>query len=177
MMRKDELKRAVAKAAVIVACALLPAISYASQDTDAMKANATASSSAGMAGGSIYVVSGDVFVAQGKDPAHRVTDHEAIVSNTLVNTGDHSSALLKFEDGQVVTMQSNSTFQVREYRYDAKKIENSNIVFSMLKGGMRFVTGLIGKARKQAFRLGHTECDHRDTRYRFHGNHGGQIDV
>jgi hypothetical protein len=153
MMKKDELKRTVAKAAVIVACALLPAISYASQDTDAMKTKAPTASSASMAGGSIYVVSGTVFVAQGKNPAHRVTDHEAIVSNTLVNTGENSSALLKFEDGQVVTMQSNSTFRVREYRYDAKKIENSNIVFSMLKGGMRFVTGLIGKARKQAFRL------------------------
>jgi hypothetical protein len=153
MMKKDDLKRAVAKAAVIVACALLPAISYASQDTDAMKTKAPAASSASMAGGSIYVVSGTVFVAQGKNPAHRVTDHEAIVSNTLVNTGENSSALLKFEDGQVVTMQSNSTFRVREYRYDAKKIENSNIVFSMLKGGMRFVTGLIGKARRQAFRL------------------------
>jgi hypothetical protein len=153
MMKKVELKRAVAKAAVIVACALLPALSYASQDTDAMKTKAGNASSAGMAGGSIYVVSGKVFVAQGKNPAHRVTDHEAIVSDTLVNTGENSTALLKFEDGQVVTMQSNSTFHVREYRYDANKIENSNIVFSMLKGGMRFATGLIGKLRRQAFRL------------------------
>lgn len=142
-------------AAIIVALALIPAVSSASQDTDAMNANAkaTAATSAQMAGSHIYVVNGDVFVAQGKNPAHRVTDNEAIVSDTLVNTGKNSAALLKFEDGQAVTMQSNSTFQVREYRYDAQKIENSNIVFSMYKGGMRFVTGLIGKLRKQAFRL------------------------
>jgi hypothetical protein len=144
-------------AAIIVALALIPAVASASQDTDAMKAGATASVPAAVPAQSaeshIYLVKGDVFVAQGQSPAHRVTDNEIIVSNTLVNTGDDSAALLKFEDGQVVTMQSNSTFLVREYRYDAKKIENSNIVFSMLKGGMRFATGLIGKLRRQAFRL------------------------
>jgi FecR protein len=153
MTRNDQLKRAVAKAAVIVACALLPAISSASQDTDAMKARNTAETSMQAAGSHVYVVNGDVFVAQGKNAAHRVDGNEAIVSNTLVSTGKNSSALLKFEDGQVVTMQPNSSFRIREYRYDAKKIENSNIVFSMLRGGMRFATGLIGKLRKQAFRL------------------------
>jgi hypothetical protein len=153
MIRIDELKRTVAKAAVIVVCALLPAISSASQDSDAMKAGNTAATSASTGGGHVYVVNGDVFVAQGNNPAHRVEGNEALVSNTLVTTVANSSALLKFDDGQVVTMQPDSSFQVREYRYDANKIENSNIVFSMFKGGMRFVTGLIGKARKQAFRL------------------------
>jgi hypothetical protein len=153
MTRIDVLKRAIAKAAVILVCALLPAISYASQDSDAMKAGNTAATSVSTGSGHVYVVNGDVFVAQGGNPAHRVDGNEAVISNTLVNTGANSSALLKFDDGQTVTMQANSSFQVREYRYDAKKIENSNIVFSMLKGGMRFVTGLIGKARKQAFRL------------------------
>jgi|GEM_PF-478626 len=153
MMSQDELKRAVTKAAVIVACALIPATSSASQDTDAINAGTTAATSVRMARGHIYAVKGNVFVAQGKNPAHRVTDNEAVVSDTLVNTGENSAALLRFDDGQVVTMQPNSTFQVREYRYDAKKIEDSNIVFSMLKGGMRFITGLIGQRNKQAFRL------------------------
>ena len=153
MIRIDELKRTVAKAALIVACALLPAISSASQDTDAMKAGTTATTSMQASGGRVYVVNGEVFVAQGRSAAHRVSENEPVVSDTMVSTGANSAALLKFDDGQVVTLQSNSAFQVREYRYDAKKIENSNIVFSMLKGGMRFATGLIGKLRKQAFRL------------------------
>ncbi len=124
-------------AALLLALALFPALSPAAQAS----------------GGRVYAVSGNVYVAQGKNPAHRVTGNEVIVSDTLVNTGYNSSALLRFEDGQVVTMQGNSAFHVREYRYDARKIENSNIVFSMFKGGMRFITGLIGQKRKQAFRL------------------------
>ena len=101
----------------------------------------------------IYAVEGEVFVTQGKNPARRVTGNEVISPDTVVNTGDKGAALMKFEDGQVVSMKSNSSFQVREYHYDSKQAENSNIVFSMFKGGMRFITGAIGKERKQAFRL------------------------
>lgn len=139
-------------AAVIVALALFPAVTSAAPAA----ARGTTTSPAmpiQTAGGRIYVVSGSVFATQGRNPAHRVINSEPIVSDTLFNTGDKSSALLKFEDGQIVTMQANSTFHVREYRYNPRQPESNNIVFSMFKGGMRFVTGLIGQQRKQAFRL------------------------
>lgn len=124
-------------ASIIVVLALSPVISFAAQET----------------GSRVYVVSGNVFVTQGKNPAHRVSNSEPIVPDTLFNTGDKSAALLKFEDGQVVTMHANSTFYVRAYRYDVRQTQNSNIFFSMVKGEMRFITGLIGQQRKQAFRL------------------------
>jgi len=133
--------------ALIVLTALFPAVSFAAPATD----NPT--TAINEPGSHIYVVSGEVTVTQGKHPAHRVINNEIIVSNTLVNTGDKSAALLRFQDGQIVTMQANSTFHVREYRYDAKKINNSNIVFSVFRGGMRFITGLIGQHRKQSFKV------------------------
>lgn len=49
-----------------------PAISYAAQET----------------GSRIYVVSGNVYVLQGKNPAHRVTNSEPIVSDTITNTSE-----------------------------------------------------------------------------------------
>lgn len=105
------------------------------------------------AGGWVYDASGDVSIAVGKKPARSAIKNDAIASDTVINTGDKAYAVLKFEDGQVVVMQSNSTFHVREYRYEPDKIEKSNILFSMLKGGMRFVTGLIGQRNKTAFKL------------------------
>ncbi|MFZ5524137.1 MAG: FecR family protein [Pseudomonadota bacterium] len=155
MKSKVELKleRVFAKVAAIAVCVLLPAISSASQDTDAINARASAMKSAQSEGNRVYMVQGSVFVTPGKNPAHRVIDSEAIGSDTLVSTGEDSAALLKFEDGQIVTMRANSTFRVREYRYNARKVEDSSIIFSLLKGGMRFVTGLIGQRKKQAFRL------------------------
>lgn len=105
------------------------------------------------AGGWIYDASGDVSVAVGKGPAHSAAKNDAIASDTVITTGDKAFAVLKFEDGQVVAMQANTTFHVREYRYEPDRIEKSNMLFSMLKGGMRFVTGLIGERNKTAFKL------------------------
>ena len=132
-------------ATLFAALVLIPSVSSAAQEA--------APPSAPSAGSRVYAVSGNVSTKQGKNPAHRVINSEPLVSDTLISTGDKSSALVRFEDGEVVTMQANSVLYVRNYRYDAAKIGDSSIVLSMFKGGMRFITGLIGQNRKQAFRL------------------------
>lgn len=111
------------------------------------------SASAWAAGGYVIDATGDVFIVIGEADAQRAKKDDAITSGTIINTGDNSHAVLKFEDGQVVVMQSNSSFQVREYSYEAKQVEKSNIVFAMFRGGMRFVTGLIGQRNRDAFKL------------------------
>jgi hypothetical protein len=132
-------------ATLFAALVLIPSVSSAAQEA--------ASPSVPTAGSRVYAVSGNVSTKQGKNPAHRVINSEPLVSDTLISTGDKSSALVRFADGEVVTMQDNSVLYVRNYRYDAAKIGDSSIVLSMFKGGMRFITGLIGQNRKQAFRL------------------------
>lgn len=105
------------------------------------------------AGGFVYDAVGDVSVGIGKNATHSVAKNDIIPPDTVVNTGDKSYAVLKFEDGQVATMQANTAFHVREYRYDPKNAEKSNIVFSKFMGGMRFISGLIGQRNHKAFRL------------------------
>ncbi|MEO6974769.1 MAG: FecR family protein [Gallionella sp.] len=140
-------------AAIFTILALFPAVSSASQDADAMKANTPSADAVRTSGSRVYAVSGEVYISRGKNPAHRVVTSEPISSDTLIQTDNNSTALLKFADGQVATMQSNSIFKVREYRYDPKQLSNSSAVFSLFQGGMRFITGLIGKLNHQAFRL------------------------
>lgn len=111
------------------------------------------SASAWAAAGYVSDAMGDVSAVVGKAESQPVNRNDAIAPGTIINTGDRSHAVLRFEDGQVVVMQSNSSFHVREYSYEIKYAEKSHIVFAMLKGGMRFVTGLIGQQNKEAFKL------------------------
>ena len=113
----------------------------------------TMTTSAWAAGGYVYETIGEVSLSVGKNATHTVVKNDVIPSDAVVNTGDKSYAVLKFEDGQVATMQANTAFHVREYRYDPKNPEKSNIVFSKFTGGMRFITGLIGQRNHRAFRL------------------------
>lgn len=103
--------------------------------------------------GHIEKLSGDVVIVVGKQAARRAQQFDPIVSDTYVNTGDRSSAELKFEDGETIDMQSNSTLHVRQYQYSPGRKNDNRAVFSMFQGVMRFVTGLIGQQNKEAFRL------------------------
>lgn len=72
---------------------------------------------------------------------------------TTVKTGDISSATLTFEDGHSITLQSNTSFVIEAYRFDRLYMQNSSIVISLLKGGIRSITGLIGEMNRSAFKL------------------------
>lgn len=124
----------ITKAAILILIASTPVIAWAGS-------------------GYIYDADGSVFIARGKDVPRPAAVRDAVSSGTLIRTGDGGHAVLKFEDGQVVSLQANSTLLVREYIYDPQQAKKSHIVFSMLGGGMRFVTGQIAHLNPKAFRL------------------------
>lgn len=82
----------------------------------------------------------------------------AVHAGELVSTGVNSFANLKFSDGGLVTLRPNSRFEIREYRYtaavpdlppetpDSAARPAGRAFFRLLKGGLRTITGLIGKS-------------------------------
>ena len=78
---------------------------------------------------------------------------DTVDPGVTLSTGDKSTAIVKFEDGQLVVLQPNTRFAVREYSYNTRQIKDSNVVFALLQGGLRFVTGVIGSTNRNAFRL------------------------
>lgn len=104
-------------------------------------------------GGYFYAVEGDVYIKVGNADVRHVVKYDSVPTGSSILTGDQSSAVLKFEDGQVVAMQAGSAMLVREYNYEPEHAERNNIVFSMLNGGMHLITGQIGHLNPDAFRL------------------------
>jgi len=67
--------------------------------------------------------------------------------DTLV-TSQGTYARMKFADGAETVLRPESQMKVDAYKYDDKKPEADNVLFSLLKGGMRSVTGLIGRRNR-----------------------------
>jgi hypothetical protein len=65
-----------------------------------------------------------------------------------VSTGASSSVVLRFDDGQVAALTSNSRMQVTTYQYNAQS-NTGSVLLSLISGGMRAVTGLIGRTNPQ----------------------------
>ncbi len=76
-----------------------------------------------------------------------------IAAGSTVRTEAKSSAVLKFEDGQVAALSENTQFRVTEYNYNKTNIARSSAAFNLLQGGLRFITGVIGATNKDAVRL------------------------
>jgi hypothetical protein len=70
-----------------------------------------------------------------------------------VNT-QQGRAQLRFSDGAYMSLQPQTEFKVDEFKFSGKQADPSdNIVMSLLKGGMRTITGLIGRANRNNYRL------------------------
>ena len=62
-----------------------------------------------------------------------------------LQAGNNGIAVLVFPDDSRVTLQPRSEFVIRSYGYNKASVKDSESVLELLRGGLRVVTGLIGK--------------------------------
>lgn len=104
--------------------------------------------------GYVHDLTGRAFVLASANSAPRsLKVGDIIDSGNVIRTEAASSAVIKFEDGQVMVLRESTGFQVTDYAYNKQRIAQSRAVFRLLAGGMRFITGVIGATEKSAFRL------------------------
>ncbi|MBL8515223.1 MAG: FecR domain-containing protein [Betaproteobacteria bacterium] len=72
---------------------------------------------------------------------------DALNQGETIATKADATAVIRFEDGQVVALAQNSKFTISTYQYNKMEPAKSSILLTLLDGGMRAVTGLIGKAK------------------------------
>ncbi len=72
--------------------------------------------------------------------------------DTLV-TQQNTYAQIKFIDNSEITLKPNTTMTIDGFSFDAGKPDGDNAAFSLVKGGLRSVTGLLGKRSKDRFAL------------------------
>jgi hypothetical protein len=97
--------------------------------------------------------SGDVRATAGTGAGAPVSLGQRIQPGTTVTTGTNGRALLRFDDGQAVYLNPESEFKVTEFQFNRENAQSDNIVFDLLKGAMRSVSGLIGSRSTRAFAL------------------------
>ena len=72
--------------------------------------------------------------------------------DTLVSE-KNTYAQIRFVDNSEITLRPGTTFKVENFSYDENKPEADNASYSLVKGGLRSITGLMGKRNKEKFSL------------------------
>lgn len=101
----------------------------------------------------VQSLTGDVKASVEAAAPTAVTKDSALESGMTITTGDNSNIVMKFEDGQVVVLNANTTFKITRYQYNAAQPQTGNAFFSLFKGAMRSISGLIGKHNSGGYRL------------------------
>lgn len=90
------------------------------------------------------------MTAKGADGSLRALKifSKVLPGDTLFMAKD-SYARVKFADGAQISLQPGAQFKIEDYHFDAQQPDKDRAGFNLVKGGLRAVSGLIGKRGDQ----------------------------
>lgn len=106
---------------------------------------------AGVAGQVVYL-SGTLSVKNPHGASRLLARQSSFSSGEILSTAQGSFARLKFVDGTEIAMRPNTALNVRDVSFMEGNPAGDTFTVGLLKGGMRSVTGLIGKRNKEKIR-------------------------
>jgi len=110
--------------------------------------------------GTVIFATGDVTAE--RDPVVSLGKGDAVLDNDTVATGDASRAQLQLLDGAKIAIRPNSRLRIDEYNFTGTTDESTGSVVStsgdrsvatLIKGGLRTITGAIGKEDESAYEV------------------------
>lgn len=99
--------------------------------------------------GTITHLSGTLAVRRTDGNTRFLSVSSNVSEGDTLSTQQGTYARIKFADGGEVVMRPDTQFKIENYRFEEQKPEQDNMLVSLLKGGLRSVTGLLGKRNKE----------------------------
>ena len=103
--------------------------------------------------GRFQFVHGDVRVTQANGSTLLATKGSIVEEGDTIATSPSGQAQLTMKDGGIISMRPDSTLRIEVYRYSEKAAASSQGFFALLKGGFRSITGAIGRANHNNYRV------------------------
>ena len=102
--------------------------------------------------GRVLVAAGEVSAVRGGREI-RLQAASPIEAGDHVRTGASSNAQIRLSDESIVALRPDSEFAFTEYRYSGQEDGSERAFFRLLKGGLRTITGLVGRRNHQNYRI------------------------
>lgn len=105
--------------------------------------------------GVITHLSGTMSVQRPDGSVRILSQKSEVQPGDVLTTQRDSYAQINFTDGSAATMRPNSTMKLEAYSFSQEAPQGDGMFMRLLKGGLRTVTGLIGKRGNQdAYKIG-----------------------
>lgn len=145
--RLTKLPRVVMRAACLIPVAWVWAMPLSSWGQIPATKPAAAPVSTG-AVGTVTHLSGTLTVKRSDGSTRFLSVKSGINEGDTLVTATGTYARMKFSDGAETVLRPESQMKIDAYKYEEAKPEGDNVLMSLLKGGMRSVTGLLGRRNR-----------------------------
>ena len=96
---------------------------------------------------------GVLFIKRANGTTSAAAKGASLEPGDVITTGGRVEASLEMIDGQTVLLKPGSVFRIDDYKFDKNAPAEGVSMTSLLKGGLPIVSGSIGKARPENYRL------------------------
>lgn len=103
--------------------------------------------------GEVTHISGAVVARKADGQSRILSVKSQVAEGDVIATADNSYARVKFSDGTDAVLRPATQVKIDAFRFEEQRPQQDNVVLSLLKGGMRAVTGLLGKRNPASFRV------------------------
>lgn len=103
--------------------------------------------------GTVQFTNGEVRIRDVAGTVRAAKKGDAINEGDTILTGSVASAQLKMSDDGILAIRPDSELKLDIYRFIGKQDGTENAVMSLLRGGFRTITGLIGRTNKDNYRV------------------------
>lgn len=107
---------------------------------------------AGVAGHAKFV-NGQVQVTNAAGQSRALKKGDAVNESDTVTTGKGASAQIRMEDGGIIAVRPDSQLKFDSFVFTGEQDGNERSFFSLLRGGFRAITGLVGQKNKANYRI------------------------
>jgi len=107
-----------------------------------------------LAQGTVQHLSGTLSVQRSDGTVGVLSEKSTVRQGDVLSTQRESYAQVRFSDGGQVTLRPNTQVKIEAYSYNEGRPEGDGFVMQLFKGGLRSLTGLIGKrGNRDAYRM------------------------
>jgi hypothetical protein len=113
----------------------------------------TAAGYAADAAGQFQVVVGEVRIIDVNGQERVATKGGNLYEGDRIITADGALGQIKFIDGGLMSVRANTEFVLNKFVYSGPQDAKPSILMSLVRGGLRSITGLIGQKNRDGYRI------------------------
>lgn len=103
--------------------------------------------------GKFQFVYDDVTLTRADGSSFRPNKGDSLEEGDLLTTGPKAQAQIRMNDSGILALRPNSRMRIEVFRFSGKADGTEQSVLSLLRGGFRAITGLVGSLNKDKYKI------------------------